>query len=71
MELSDRELRENYDHFDRDGDGKLERNEFGELMTALDAVEPGGDPAFGFGEIDTDDSGVIEFDEFAAWFRNR
>ena len=71
MSLSIVELRENFDHFDRDSDGMLEREEFGELMLALDAVEPGEDATFGFGEIDTDASGVIEFDEFASWFQNR
>ncbi len=67
-DLSNEELRENFDHFDADRDGKLNREEFGRLMEALGAVEPGEDPGRGFGDIDTDGSGLLEFDEFARWF---
>jgi Ca2+-binding EF-hand superfamily protein len=69
-ELSDEELRENFEHFDKNGDGKMNRAEFGELMTALGAVEPGADPSRGFSSIDLNGSGGIDFEEFADWFRN-
>ena len=68
-ELSPEELRENFDHFDADGDGYLDRSEFGRFMEALGAVEPGQDPGRGFSSIDTDNSGKVEFDEFVRWFR--
>ena len=68
--MSDEELLENFEHFDKNGDGKLNRAEFGELMAALGATEPGEDPSRGFSSIDTDGSGGIEFDEFARWFRS-
>ena len=71
IDISEEELRENFEHFDRDGDGSLTRDEFGELMNALGAVEPGMDPGRGFSSIDTDGSGAIEFDEFARWFRGQ
>ncbi len=71
IELPIEELRENFDHFDADGDGKLDRREFGQLMEALGAVEPGEDAGRGFSSIDTDGSGLVEFDEFVRWFRAR
>lgn len=70
-ELSTAELRENFDHFDTDNDGKLELGEFKQLMAALDADGAGEDAALGFRAIDSDGSGLVEFDEFATWFGAR
>ncbi len=69
-DISDEELKENFEHFDKNGDGKLTRTEFGELMNALGATESGVDPSRGFSSIDTDRSGGIDFEEFASWFRS-
>ena len=69
-DISDEELKENFEHFDKNGDGKLTRAEFGELMKALDATEPGEDPSRGFSSIDSDGSGGIDLEEFARWFRS-
>ncbi len=69
-DLSDEELRENFEYFDKNGDGKLNRIEFGELMAALGAVEPGTEPSRGFSSIDINGSGGIDFEEFAGWFRS-
>lgn len=69
--VSDQELRDNFDHFDSNGDGKLELAEFVALLEALDAVAAGEDPAIGFRAIDSDGSGIVEFDEFVAWFQDR
>lgn len=68
-DITDEELKENFEHFDKNSDGKLTRTEFGELMKALDAAEPGADPGRGFSSIDSDGSGGIDFEEFASWFR--
>nr|WP_290746606.1 EF-hand domain-containing protein [Haliea sp.] len=70
-DVSEQELRENFDHFDRNGDGKIELKEFAALLEGLDALEPGEDPQVGFQAIDSDGSGVVEFDEFVAWFQDR
>lgn len=69
-DISDEELEENFEYFDKNGDGELNREEFGELMTALGAAEPGEHPSRGFSSIDTDGSGGIDFTEFASWFRS-
>ena len=69
--ISSEELRENFDYFDKDGDGKLSREEFAGLMEALGVAETGQDASRGFSAIDTDGSGLIEFDEFARWFSDR
>jgi Ca2+-binding EF-hand superfamily protein len=70
-DISIEELRENFDFYDKDGDGKLDREEFAGLMETLGMVEPGENPSRGFSAIDTDSSGQIEFDEFVAWFSDR
>jgi Ca2+-binding EF-hand superfamily protein len=67
-EISAEELRENFDHFDANGDGRIDVGEFTRLMAALGGEEPGMDAAIGFSAIDTDGSGLIEFDEFSSWF---
>ena len=69
--MDEEELRENFEHFDRNNDGKLDASEFAGLMEALGALEPGEDASIGFGAIDTDCSGLVEFDEFARWFSQR
>ena len=70
-DISSEELRQNFDYFDTNNDGKIELAEFASLLNALDATAPGEDPAIGFQAIDTDSSGVVEFDEFEAWFLDR
>lgn len=70
-EMSQEELKENFDHFDSDGDGQLEFSEFVCLIQALDADAPDDEARLGFRAIDTDGSGVIEFEEFAQWFSSR
>jgi Ca2+-binding EF-hand superfamily protein len=70
-DISDEELKENFDYFDSNGDGKLDRKEFASLMEALGAAEPGEDPGLGFSEIDGDRSGKVDFDEFVRWFSAR
>ena len=66
--ISPAELRENFDHFDSNGDGCIELHEFETLMPALGFEGETEALHLGFREIDTDNSGLVEFDEFARWF---
>jgi calmodulin len=67
--ISEEELRENFDHFDADGDGKLELSEFIHLLDALDALDTEEQAKIGFREIDSDGSGRVDFEEFSEWFK--
>ncbi len=62
------ELREDFDFNDTNGDGRIEYEEFKELMEFLEAEMSNNDIRTGFAEIDTDHDGAIEFDEFVAWW---
>lgn len=65
------ELRENFDHFDGDGDGRIDRREFKRLMDALGASAPERELDAGFDAVDSDDDGAIDFDEFRDWWSER
>jgi Ca2+-binding EF-hand superfamily protein len=64
------ELRENFEHFDSDDDGRIDRGEFKRLMSALGAVTTETEQDVGFDAIDLDDDGAIDFREFAQWWMN-
>lgn len=73
LELEDEstqaELREDFDHFDRNHDGQLQYGEFVQFLEAIDAGMAPQECRIGFREIDTDHDGVIGFGEFMAWWR--
>lgn len=62
------ELREDFEEFDRDGDGTIDFSEFEELLDGLGAEMPHAEARIGFSEIDTDTDGRISFTEFAQWW---
>jgi len=62
------ELRETFDYNDRDGDGLIERDEFGAMLDELEADMSEAEARVGFDEIDTNDDGRIDFGEFVAWW---
>ena len=68
---SPEELRENFDHFDSNGDGRIELHEFESLMEALGVEASLEEIRVGFGAIDPDGSGLVDFREFANWFADR
>ena len=70
-DLDIEELKENFEYFDSNGDGRLDLGEFTAMMEAMGVIGPGEDAAMGFREIDTDGSGEVEFDEFTRWFSTR
>lgn len=62
------ELREDFEFNDSNGDGRIEFDEFRELLEFLEADMSNNEARTGFAEIDTDHDGAIEFDEFVAWW---
>ena len=73
-ELSDakrQELREIFDHFDLNRNGKLEISEFRELLIALGGSLTPGEAEAGFDAIDDNNDGVISWSEFVAWWSDK
>ncbi|MFO7277982.1 MAG: EF-hand domain-containing protein [Pseudomonadota bacterium] len=62
-------LREDFNFNDANRDGKITFGEFVRLMSALEAGLTAEECRIGFDEIDTDNDGAIDFEEFAAWWR--
>jgi Ca2+-binding EF-hand superfamily protein len=62
------ELRESFDYNDRDGDGRLQLDEFAEMLDELEAEMSKNESVTGFREIDTNEDGLIDFAEFCAWW---
>ncbi len=69
--MNDNELRESFDHFDRDNNGTIDFDEFGELLSALSSEMDEESRRTGFDIIDSDGNGSIEFDEFVSWWRDQ
>ena len=65
------DIRANFNHFDRDANGKIDFFEFTELMDALDADLTIEQARLGFESLDSDDNHQIDFDEFFTWWSNR
>lgn len=68
MEYDEEELRETFEHFDRDDNGKIDRDEFGQLLDALGMDMTEEDKDVGFDIIDTNHNQEIEYREFLAWW---
>jgi len=62
------ELREAFDYNDRDGDGRIEKDEFAIMLDELDAGLSKREIEVGFQDIDTNDDQLIDFDEFVVWW---
>lgn len=62
------ELREAFQYNDRDGDGRIEPDEFVTMLDELEANMSPKEAKIGFQDIDTNDDGLIDFDEFVAWW---
>ena len=62
------ELREAFDYNDRDGDGRIQVDEFSDMLDELEAEMSEKEIEIGFKDIDTNDDGLIDFEEFVAWW---
>jgi Ca2+-binding EF-hand superfamily protein len=62
------ELRERFQEYDTDGDGRIVFAEFCQLMAELDDELSKEECQLAFQGADHDDDGTIAFDEFVAWW---
>ena len=62
------ELREAFEYNDRDSDGRIQLDEFIEMLDELEADIDDKAATVGFRDIDTNDDGLIDFEEFVAWW---
>jgi len=62
------ELREAFDYNDRDNDGRIQIDEFAAMLDELEADMSRRDVEIGFKDIDTNDDGLVDFDEFVTWW---
>ena len=68
MDIEEEELRETFDHFDRDNNNMIDRTEFAELLEALGADMSEEETQVGFDVIDSNHNGKIEYREFRVWW---
>ena len=66
-----RELRETFDHFDTDGNGVIDRNEFRELLKSPDPGFNEEDVVMGLKVLDANENDVIDWEEFRDWWGAR
>lgn len=63
-----RELLEEFAVADRDNDGRVEFDEFKQLLDGLEAEMSEAEMRIGFQEVDTDHDGLIDCREFMEWW---
>jgi Ca2+-binding EF-hand superfamily protein len=66
-----REMKDIFDHFDDDGNGLIDADEFSKLLEALGADMDPEELRIGFEAIDVDGNNLIDYREFAAWWADR
>ncbi len=64
------QIRREFDYFDKDGSGQLDKSEFRQLFAILAPDSKRKEADEGFAAIDEDSSGSIEFDEFVGWWQS-
>ncbi len=64
------ELREDFEYFDEDHDGRLQFDEFVDFLSGLETGMSQEECRIGFAAIDRNRDGVIEFEEFLAWWQS-
>ena len=64
-------LKARFDRYDRDGNGRIDESEFGELLDALGVGYSKTQKQAAFEDIDRDHSGQIDYDEFAKWWTHQ
>ncbi len=64
------QIREEFDFFDKDKNGEIDQKEFWELLKIISPKATEEQAYEGFDIIDENDDGVINFDEFLAWWQS-
>ncbi|MBE1301114.1 MAG: EF-hand domain-containing protein [Alteromonadaceae bacterium] len=64
------QIREEFDYFDKDKNGDIDQGEFWELLKILSPKASEEQAAEGFSLIDENSDGVINFEEFLAWWQS-
>ena len=62
------ELKEAFNYNDGDGDGRIDLEEFMQMLEQLDAQVSVAEARVGFTDIDGDRDGAIDFGEFVRWW---
>ncbi len=74
MQAEDRdtiELKESFLYNDKNGDGRLQFDEFRAMLRDLESGISHDEARVGFDIIDSDNDGAIEFEEFVDWWSER
>ena len=66
--MDDSALRERFDGYDKNGDGRLEPSEFAQLLDELGAGYEEAQVKSAFESLDADHDGAIGFAEFSSWW---
>jgi Ca2+-binding EF-hand superfamily protein len=61
-------LRARFDRCDRDGNGKIDEKEFGDMLDGLGLGYSPSQIHVTFEAIDVNRSGLIDFEEFVGWW---
>ena len=64
-------LRDRFDRFDRDSNGKIDEVELTRLLDALGVGFSDSQVRATFESIDQNRSGLIDFEEFRSWWQSR
>ena len=65
------EIKEIFDHFDKDGNGIIDAKEFRQLLGTLDSEMSEEEIEMGLLIVDANGNGIIEYDEFITWWSQR
>ena len=71
MTGTDGALRQDFDRFDRDGNGAIDEDEFAALVASLGVTMSPEKVAVAFLAIDIDGNRAIDFREFSGWWSRR